>query len=160
LRDPRTVWCLDTSALVNPWNKTYPPDVAPGYWEGLVRILAENRLVASEEVRNEIEQVADDLLAWTKANITYWYPITDAVQNIVRRVMASHPKLVDARKGRSRADPFVIGSAAAAGATVVTTEEHGTVGKPKIPYVCEAYKIRSVTVLEFIRAEAIPLGGY
>ena len=154
-----TVWCLDTSAFVNPWKKTYPPDIAPGYWDALVRLLAQHRLVASEEVRCEIELIDDDLLVWTKTNITYWYPITDDVQRVVTDVMASHPKLVDARKGRSRADPFVIGTAGATGATVVTTEEYGTPGKPKIPLVCDAYDIGCMGVLEFIRAEGIRIGG-
>jgi hypothetical protein len=153
-----TVWCLDTSAFVNPWNKTYPPDIAPGYWSALTRLLGEHRLVASEEVRREIEQVEDDLLHWVKTHITYWYPLTDAVQGMVTNVMASHPKLVDARKGRSRADPFVIGTAVAAGATIVTTEEYGTPKKPKVPMVCDAYEIPCVGVLDFIRAERIRIG--
>jgi hypothetical protein len=158
LTERGTVWCLDTSAFVNPWNKIYPPDIAPGYWAALIRLLTEHRLVVSEEVRREIEQVDDQLLRWVKANIMYWYPITDEVQRVVSEVMASHPKLVDARKGRSRADPFVIGTAAAAQATLVTTEEFGTPKKPKVPFVCHAYGIPCVGLLDFIRAERIRIG--
>lgn len=158
MRQPDTIWCLDTSAFVNPWNKTYPPDIAPGYWTGIVRLLQDDRLAISEEVRGEIEQVEDELLLWVKANITYWYPLTDEVQSVVTEVMASHPKLVDARKGRSRADPFVIATAAAANATVVTTEEYGTPKKPKVPLVCDAYDIQCVGLLDFIRAANIRIG--
>jgi hypothetical protein len=159
LTEPGTVWCLDTSALVNPWNKIYPPDIAPGYWAALIQLFRRHRLVISEEVRGELEQIEDELLAWAKANITYWYPLTDDVQAVVTAVMASHPRLVDARTGRSRADPFVIGTAAAAGATVVTTEEYGTPNKPKVPLVCDAYDIPCVGLLDFIRREGIRIGA-
>ena len=151
------LWCPDTSAFVNPWNKWYPPDVAPGYWSALEDLARSHRLQATEEVREELEKVEDDLYAWAKARIA-WFPLTDDVQRVVTEIMTRHGRLVDTRKNRSRADPFVIATAAVTGAIVITTEEHGTAAKPKIPYVCGELAVPCVTVLEFIRAERIQLG--
>lgn len=152
------IWCPDTSAFVNPWNKWYPPDVAPGYWSRLEELARSDRLRVTEEVRDELEKVEDDLHAWARARLD-WFPLTDDVQRVVTEIMTRYGRLVDTRKNRSRADPFVIATASVTGATVITTEEHGTSTKPKIPYVCGELGVACVNVLEFIRTERIPLGG-
>jgi len=152
------LWCPDTSAFVNPWNKWYPPDVAPGYWSRHEELARSDRLRVSEEVREELEKVEDDLYAWAKASLD-WFPLTEDVQRLVAEIMARYGRLVDTRKNRSRADPFVIATAAVTDAIVITTEEHGTAAKPKIPYVCGELGVPCVNVLEFIRAERIQLGG-
>lgn len=66
--------------------------------------------------------------------------------------MRAFPKLIDTRKGRSGADPFVIALARVQEAVVVTGEnDDGTADRPKIPTVCRHFGIRAIKPLEFIR---------
>ena len=156
MTDERT-WCLDTSALINPWKGYYAPDLAPGYWRTLPEMVMRGRAVVSEEVREEIERADDGLWSWTQANISSWHPLTDEVQAVVTEIMARWTRLVDSRKLRSRADPFVIATAKVVGATVVTSEGYGTENKPQIPYVCGQLDVQCVDIFEFVRLAGIPL---
>ena len=54
-------------------------------------------------------------------------------------------------KGRNGADPFVIALAVARDGVVVTKEYTGTLASPKIPVVCEALAVRSLTTVEFVQ---------
>ncbi len=55
------IYCLDTSALINPWNDYYAPDLAPGYWRSIPAMVVAGRVVLSEEVREELDKIEDDL---------------------------------------------------------------------------------------------------
>jgi hypothetical protein len=151
------VYCLDTSALINPWNRHYAPDLAPGYWRDVPRLVADKRAILSEEVREELERVEDALRDWARANIAAWHPLTDPIQAVVGQIMANWGQLVDVRKDRSRADPFVIATAKIAGAIVVTDEKHGTEKDPRIPFVCEQLDVPWLDVPSFVREARIQL---
>jgi len=76
---------------------------------------------------------------------------------VVTEIMANWGKLVDVRKDRSRADPFVIATAKVIGATVVTDEKHGAEKDPRIPFVCERLGVPCLTPSAFVREARIPL---
>lgn len=76
---------------------------------------------------------------------------------MVTEIMARWGRLVDSRKLRSRADPFVIATAKVVGATVVTSEGYGTENKPQIPFVCAQLDVQCVDIFEFVRLAGIPL---
>lgn len=150
-------YCLDTSALVNPWRRMWPPDLAPRYWEDVAALALSGRIVLSEEVREELLHKDDELAAWAKTNILTWHPLTDAVQECVREIMRDWGKLVDHRKNRGSADPFVIATAKVLGAIVVTDEGPGNEKNVRIPYVCSQLDVACVGLLDFVRATGIRL---
>lgn len=74
-----------------------------------------------------------------------------AQQAAVAEILAAFPKLIDTRKGRSGADPFVIALARTQGIVVVTGEnDDGTTDRPKIPTVCRNFGVRAIKPLDFI----------
>jgi hypothetical protein len=150
------LYCLDTSALVNPWNRYYSADIAPGYWRDLQRLVDEGRVVLSEEVREEVYRQRDGLTDWAKKSVSSWYPLTDEVQARLTEVMKEWGKMVGLG-GRSRADPIVIATGWALGAAVVTEEGPGSERKPSIPYVCSRIGVRSISVYAFVREAGINL---
>ena len=151
------VFCLDTSALINPWNRYYAPDLTPGYWRDVPRLVSDKRAILSEEVREELERIEDGLRDWARTNIAAWQPLTDPIQEVVGHIMANWGQLVDVRKDRSRADPFVIATAKVIGAIVVTDEKHGTAKDPRIPFVCERLDVPCLDVYSFVREAGIQL---
>jgi len=155
MKSGSVIYCLDTSALINPWNKYYGMDVAPGYWRDIERLVAEGRVVISEEVRDEVRAQRDGLAVWS-TRITGWYPLTDDVQDHLTLIMARWGHMVRLGK-RNRADPVVIATGWALGATVVTEEGPGSENKPSIPYVCGQIGLRPLTVQAFVREAGIKL---
>lgn len=151
------IFCLDTSAFINPWNHYYAPDLTPGYWRDLSRLVSDRKVIVSEEVREELERIEDSLRDWARLNIAVWHPLSDPVQDVVTNIMATWGKLVDSRKDRSRADPFVIATAKVTGSVVVTGEQHGTEKKPQIPFVCEHLDVPWLDVYAFVREAGIQL---
>jgi hypothetical protein len=147
-----TVFCLDTTAFVEPWVRRYPIDVFPTYWQTLDEWAHDGRVVAPDEVLREIEKNDDDLHKWVKLRAMLFQPVEADVQNAVTAILAEYPRLVDTRKGRHTADPWVIAQAQVMSVVVVTEESEGSRKSPKIPDVCRDKGISVVRVVDLIRA--------
>jgi hypothetical protein len=147
-----TIYCFDTSALLDAWNRNYPPDVFPQLWAAIEERIASGTVIAPEEVRAEFAKKDDALFKWAKKQQELFSDLDEEQQLSVGEILAQYPKLIDTRRGRSGADPFVIALARVRGAVVVTGEnDDGSAERPKIPTVCGAFNVRSIKVLEFIR---------
>lgn len=147
-------YVFDTSSLVGAWVRSYPPDLFPGVWEHMSELAEAGQLIAPEDVLEELKAQDDDLLAWVKARTdAIVVPTTRALLLEARAVLADHPGLTKTGTGRGRADPFVIALAAQRGCPVVTQEQGGSAGKPRIPYVCSTRGVACMPILEVIRTE-------
>jgi len=147
-------YVFDTSALVGAWTRYYPPDLFPGVWEHMDELAQAGRLIAPEDVLDELKAQDDDLLAWVKTRTSaIIVPTTRALLLEARDVLADHQELTKTGTGRGRADPFVIALAALRECPVVTQEQGGSASKPRIPYVCAARDVPCMSILELIRAE-------
>jgi hypothetical protein len=147
-------YSIDTSALMDGWVRYYPPDVFPSVWDRLSELISDGALGAIEEVAIELKRKEDALHAWVKEREGFLHAIDDDVQQAVVEILARHEKLVDTRKNRSAADPFVIALAKVRGCTVVTGEQATRKPhRPNIPDVCGALRIPCVSLLELYRRE-------
>lgn len=150
-------YCIDTSALIHAWRRAYPPRNFPAFWHRLDELIAAKRLLSSTEVFIEIEKRDDDLHTWVKNRETMFVDIEgDALQVKMGEILGKYPRLVDTRKNRSAADPFVIGlSALNAPPLIVVTQEGATskIEKPHIPDVCAAEGLDCINVLDLIVRE-------
>ena len=147
------MYCLDTSALLEAAVRSYPMDVFPTLWEHLDEMIAQGELLSPDEVLEELKKKDDALFAWAGQRPMLFYPLDSPLQLVVRdEILATFPRLVDSKKNRSQADPFVVGLAKMTGRIVVTSEKHsGTVENPKIPNVCDHFRIRCISLLQLIR---------
>lgn len=137
------IYCLDSNVLIQAWQKYYSPKYCPSYWDVLNEFGTEDRIFIPSMVYDEIVRTDDDLSDWLKGSRIKVKPITSDVTQILTSIYAadnSHKHLVDSKKGRSLADPWVIAHAIKEGAIVVTKEEKVTAlnsTKIKIPNVCD-----------------------
>jgi hypothetical protein len=114
--------------------------------------IAAGQVIAPEEVLNEFKKKDDAVFKLAKKQLRFIVDLDIAQQQRVTEILTGFPKLIDTRKGRSGADPFVIALAMVRGAVVVTGEnDDGTAERPKIPTVCTAFGVRSLKPLAFIR---------
>ena len=147
-----TRFCLDTNAFIEPWHRRYPPDMFPRFWEQLDALAEDGVVLAPEEVLRELSKVDDDLYGWAKARQdSLFRTIDDEVQTAVLSMLRQFPRLVDDKKGRNVADPWVIAQAQVCSAVVVTDEKAVRGKSPKIPDVCEAIGIPWTSHIEFMR---------
>ncbi len=133
-------YCLDTGALIEPWNKHYSPSLCPEYWDILDDLAKEDIVFCTMEVKKEIAKEDDGLKKWVNARPYLFREVTEKVNENMRKIMHSHRELVDDKKGRSLADPWVVAHALTEQAVVVTTETSAP-RQIKIPDVCAAYGV-------------------
>jgi len=147
-------YSIDTSAILQGWLRYYPPDVFPAVWDRLDHLITDGHLSATEEVLHELERQHDDVYQWASRRHQMFIPLDEPIQLAVTSILASHPRLLDNRRNRSGADPFVIALAQLNGATVVTGESPtGNPDKPNIPDVCDALRVPWIGLLQMIRRE-------
>ena len=80
--------------------------------------------------------------------------LDDAVQEQAAIVLGQFPRLVGERKLRTSADPFVIALARLEGVALITDEKPtGSMNRPNIPDVCNALGMKTMGVLDLIKAE-------
>jgi len=146
------VYCLDTNALIEPWNKYYTITRCPEYWGILDQLALDGRIFCTWEVKREIEKTDDALSEWTQARQHMFREETSKANTYLREILARFPRLIDSSKGRSMADPWVIAHAMADAAIVVTKElpVPRTSEKIKIPTVCEAFGVEWMDDFAFI----------
>jgi Domain of unknown function (DUF4411) len=101
-------YCLDTSALIEPWVRLYPPDVFPQLWKKLEELIGDGSLRAPVEVRRELERQSDDLHKWVTASEALFVEIDAAQAAKVKEIVNAFPNLVKPNSTKSAADPFVI----------------------------------------------------
>jgi hypothetical protein len=145
-------YCIDTSALLDGWVRWYPPDTFHTLWRNIEALIEQAAIVAPEEVLMELSKKDDDVHKWAKRNKAMFLAPIEDIQIATSEVLGRFPRLVDSRKDRSQADPFVIAAARVYDLIVVTEEKRpGTEDRPTIPIVCTSFGIRHMRLLDMIR---------
>lgn len=151
-------YCVDTCSLTE-MRRRYSRDVFPGAWAKLDALASAKIIVSVEDVLEELEQEDDEILEWALRHSDIFLDLDEAIQQHARDILVRHPTLVDLKKKKSSADPFVIAAAKAYGYTVVTEEKpSGGPPKKKIPDVCKIEGVECITLLEMLRREGLRLG--
>lgn len=149
-------FCLDSNVLIQAWQHYYAPKICPTYWEVINRLGKEDVIFIGQSVYDEIAKTEDDLYEWLKKSDIKVYKQDSEVAKQLSKIFAadpSHKFLVDNKKGRSLADPWVIAHALVSDASVVTKELNSLQGKNKIkiPNVCQNMGVRCINDFELIQ---------
>lgn len=149
----KSCYCLDTNVFIEAWNKYYSMNLCPDYWDLLDNLAQKEIVFCTEEVKREIEKVDDDLKAWIAARAHFIRELTTDVQLNVRKILKRYPQLIQYKKDRSMADPWVIAHAMAAKAVVVTKELNKTPQSQKvsIPDVCDGFSVPWMNDFDFLK---------
>lgn len=101
-------YCIDTSAILDGWNRYYPREVFPLLWDNLENMISAGRLVAPDEVLRELAKNDDGAYEWARLHKGLFCPLDDNIQEATAEILAAFPRLVNNERNRSVADPFVI----------------------------------------------------
>ncbi len=149
-------YCLDTNCFIEPWNSFYSYKSHKSYWEDFVLPeITAGRLIVLDEVYQELSRKGDDLFKWLKGHkikdsgVVIETDVDLALQ--VQDLLEKYPRLVDSRRGRSAADPFLVEYAKGNAVPLITLEmPSGNLDKPKIPDVCKAESAECISFYEYI----------
>lgn len=147
-------WCFDTSALIEPWVRHYPPDVFQTVWDQLAKLADAGVIGAPVDVRIELERQSDPLTEWAKTLKSFFVEADRQVMECYTDIINKHPKFMKVNSTKSGADPFVVAHAEILHIPVVTYETHAKKdAAPKIPNVCDLRKVTCVSLVEVLRQE-------
>jgi len=164
-------YCLDANVYIEAHRRYYAFDIAPGFWDALIR-LADQQVVCSPIlVYDELSNSKDALAQWSKENKDFLFVFPDEATQVVYSEIANliveHYQPQHVQDFLSYADPWVIAHAKAHRLTVITMEgrknEHidGTTGliagKIKIPNICQRFEVEYMDTFNFLRTEKIAL---
>lgn len=145
-------YCIDTNIFIDAGERYYPPDIVPGFWKNLDALIDAGRLKAPEMLIEELERKDDDWRQWVydrkdKFIVPMDMPQADAIKQVMTVYVAQSSNI-----NRVTGDPFFVALALAQGLTVVTSESERK-GRVKIPKICDALGIKSISLLELMRRE-------
>src|SRR5271163_2095839 len=149
-----SIYCIDTSSILEWYVRTYPPSIFPSLPERMEALIADGRLRSPKAVMDEI-RAGDDCHRWAKAQAALFVEESVSVQRLVLRLMATHHNPDKPLKGINGADPFVIAMAMDGGARwVVVADEHpGSPENRKIPFVCNYEDVQCMNFQGMMKAE-------
>lgn len=111
-------------------------------------------IIASEEALEELKRKDDEVHQWVRERGQMFIPPYPDIQQSVINILANYPRLIDNRKNRSGADPFVIGLAQVENCAVVTYETPSpSMNRPRIPDVCSSLGIKCINMSELIQEQ-------
>lgn len=150
-------YCFDTSAFIT-MHRYYSYDLVPKLWDDLLQQLFQNgRAFSHQYVLNEIEP-ADFLGQWVSDKKSSFLPATERQTELVRKILARFPGLIDPNKEIDEADPWVIALTIEktessiliedySKLTIVSTESKRSL--KKIPAVCQAFGLSHMDLKQF-----------
>ncbi len=149
---------FDASSMIYAWDN-YPLRQFPGLWEWLALQAKEKKLAMPKVAFDEIAHKAPECAAWLKDEDIELFEVNNAILHEAMRIKGLvgivddnyHPK------GVGENDLFIIATAKAHGAELISDERQTTLPKEptkkKIPTVCsmKEVKVPCFSFLEFIK---------
>ena len=154
---PTAQYGIDTCSLTA-LRRVYPNDVFPGVWAKVSMLAHVDILTAIELVLTELEVEDDEIWQWARTNASMFCPLDEPIQLKASKILSTHPNLIDLKRRKSAADPFIVAHAIVHSCVVVTEEKpSGGPHRSKIPDVCKAYGIGCIPLIEMLRREGLRL---
>ena len=130
----------------------YSEDVFEGIWKQVLDEIEKGTIMSCEEVYEELKKQNDEFFERFSRYKYMFIDINDEIQEELIIILKEHENILDLKKKKSGADPFVIATAKVYNCTVVTEEKRSNSTKiEKIPDVCNAYGIKCITFLDMLR---------
>jgi hypothetical protein len=162
-------YLLDANVFIEAARRYYAFDLVPSFWQALTDHAGEGRVQSIDRVKDEINQVSDELRDWANTDFHQWFESTrqpDVVESY-RQIMAwahSDNQFTAAARAEfaraSNADAWVVAYAKAKERRVVTHEqlEPNSRRRIPIPNVCGAFDVEYDDTFQMLRDLGVRLG--
>lgn len=165
------LYIIDTSSLIQ-IKDHYDRRILPGIWKDLEQLIIDQRLIAPEEVKNEILYGDDSLVPWVQNHVRMFYPNSDLIGLTQSVVLKEFPRMAKEDSEKPNADPFVVAltlmisqgpqqSLISFNPIVVSDEKSDLIKNSKlpssqikkIPDVCNHFDLKCINHLEMFKLE-------
>ena len=154
-------YIFDTSAFIT-INRFYPHTFVPDLWDKLEKLIKSGNIISHEYVLNEINPTTkkpDFLAEWVGDKTEIFRGITQEQTEIVRKILEKFPGLIDYKKEKDEADPWVIALAKEEiempglfKRDVIVVSQESPRSPQKIPAVCKHFGISYKSLFEFFES--------
>jgi hypothetical protein len=110
-----------SSAFTQKNNGKQTKIVFPSLWEKIEILIHKKYIVTCSEIENEIVK-DNEIKGWLKEHNCYVIPVYNIIQNKVKHIVNTYPKLLDFSRNKSSGDAFLIATAGLFGLTIITEE--------------------------------------
>ncbi|GAA3931240.1 DUF4411 family protein [Litoribacillus peritrichatus] len=152
-------YLLDANTFIEAKGRYYGMTICPAYWEWLLKAHKKQEIISISMVKDELLKGRDELSEWVEENSQIFMP--ESSEDIQASFGASvapavydmnHMKAGTHEEFMSGADPWLIATAMATGATVVTQEVYKPDIKKKIhiPNVCKLLGVPYMNTFEML----------
>ena len=149
------MYIFDTCSFIT-LEYNYPHYNFPTLWDQFEKIITAGKILSSEVILKEILNGKDIIKSWAKSHSDIFIPVTKELQDQTRVIVNQYPSILNYRKVKSGADPFIIAMAINYNGTLVTEETpSGSQIPKKIPDICSILGVKCHNVLNFIKKEKI-----
>jgi len=140
--NPRYI--IDASSMITQKNdELFRRSIYKQLWDNIDALIRDHIIVTCSEIVCELK---DDIVTeWFKNQDFLVLPICDTVQENVRTVVTSYPKLINFREMKSSGDAFLIATAMKYSLTVITEENPKK--ENRIPFVCKSQGVPCINIL-------------
>jgi ribosomal protein L18E len=150
-------YCLDSNIYINAWNNHYAYDFCPQYWDTLKSLIENKVILLPKVIYKELLNKDDNLKKWIKQFDKIAVKENAKIIKCFNDLMQKdemHKHLVDIKREKSEADPWLIAHALAIQGVVVSNEAPvagKSQKKVKIPDVCNNMGIECINEFELVR---------
>ncbi|KAF0805771.1 hypothetical protein A6D6_02032 [Alcanivorax xiamenensis] len=152
------MYLLDANTYIQAKNLHYQMSFCPAYWHWLDEQFEAGQLASISSVYHELTVQNDELTEWVKMRKAHFLPVSsENIQDQFGSVAEYVSGLEDKKAEHiadflGNADPWLVATACASGATVVTHEAPvpDNSSKVKIPNVCRAFDVPYITTYELL----------
>jgi hypothetical protein len=163
------VYLLDSNVFIEAKRRYYAFDIAPAFWQALIRLTAVGKVKSIDRVKNEIDRGKDDLSIWINGEFRDAFATTDnpdvlVVYGDIIAWSQNQIQFSDAAKAEfarlDNADAWVVAYAATYEYVVVTHEEFIRDVRQRIPIpnVCLEFGVSYIDTFQMLRALDVKLG--
>lgn len=153
------MYLLDTNVFLQAYQILYPPDVFPGFWEWMEKIVTHPNVATVDEVISETSKKDDEIAQWINNHVpdqsvfntkTYRHTsLRNHLFEIAKNLRKSSPGRM--KKFEKGADSWLIAHAKINNDIIVTQEIAEDKKNIKIQDICREINVDVINILEFIR---------
>lgn len=152
---------MDSDSYIRSKREQFAFDIAPGYWEAIVKAHEVRRAESIEQVRKELMRGEDDLSGWVSDHLPkeFFKKVEDQkVQRLFGEIsqwVLDHDRYGQPAKQKfvAGADPWLIAYASVNSYTIATCEVAApeSIAFVKLPDVAEQFDVHCVPPFEMLR---------
>jgi Domain of unknown function (DUF4411) len=162
-------YLLDATVFIESWKRYYAPDVAPGFWNNMIKFFDSGEIASISKVYDQIMDGNDELKDWFQEKLIKKYflnvdqeavmenyaPVINSVFQNQRYKQYAKNEFAEKRN----ADAWLVAYSKTISCTLITDETFDSKIKRrvKIPNVCVEFDIEYLNTFDMLRKLGIKL---